>query len=112
MALKPALTFCSWRRKSATVASRRNERSTPYKFRDRIPEKASAVSRSVLLGNVPELMPGPPSSFWEFTSAAFLLHAAAVGAPMKPAGSPPITTKSYDFEESVIALFPPQVCRH
>ena len=48
-----AVTLRSWYMKSAMVASRRSERSTPYKFRAFSPERASAVSRNVLLGSVP-----------------------------------------------------------
>ena len=57
-----ATTCFSWCMKSATVASRRSERSTPKSRRERQPERASAVSRKVLLGIVPVLIPAPPTS--------------------------------------------------
>src|SRR5436190_23496194 len=80
--------------KSLMVASRRSERSTPKSLRERTPERASAVSRKVLLGIVPVLMPAPPTS-WSFsTSATRLPKIPAVFAPLIPAGPPPTTTRS------------------
>ena len=64
--------------KSATVASRRSERSTPKSRRERQPESMSEVSRNVLLGMVPVLMPAPPTSAAFSTRATFL--------PSKPRG--------------------------
>src|SRR6266436_4186014 len=80
--------------KSSTVASRRRERSTPKSLRERQPESASAVSRSVLLGIVPVLIPAPPTLPSFSTSATRFPKIAAVLAPQMPAGPPPMTTRS------------------
>src|SRR5207248_903780 len=57
-------------------------------------ERASAVSRKVLLGIVPVLIPAPPSSRSFSTSATRLPKSPAVFAPQMPTGPPPITTRS------------------
>src|ERR1039458_3865917 len=95
MALKPAFTCCSCLRKSASVASYFNDRSTPVSLRALIPDNARAVSRGVLLGTVPVLIPAPPSSRWLSTRATVLCEALAVAAPTIPAGPPPMIIKSY-----------------
>src|ERR1022692_1167922 len=82
MALKPAFTCCSCLRKSASVASYFNDRSTPVSLRALIPDNARAVSRRVLLGTVPVLIPAPPSSRWLSTRATVLCEALAVAPPM------------------------------
>src|SRR5438045_3429413 len=71
-----------------------SERSTPKSLRERTPESASAVSRKVLLGIVPVLIPAPPISRSFSTSATRLPNILAVFAPEIPAGPPPITTRS------------------
>jgi len=58
------------------------------------PESASAVSRSVLLGIVPVLIPAPPTSRNFSTSTTRFPKIAAVFAPQIPVGPPPITTTS------------------
>jgi hypothetical protein len=58
------------------------------------PESASAVSRSVLLGIVPVLIPAPPSSRSFSTSVTRFPKIVAVFAPQIPGGPPPITTPS------------------
>src|ERR1039457_4708206 len=95
MALKPDFTCCSCLRKSASVASYFNDRSTPVSLRALIPDNARAVSRRVLLGTVPVLIPAPPSSRWLSTRATVLCEALAVAAPTIPAGPPPMIIKSY-----------------
>ena len=82
--------------KSPTVASRWSERSTPKSRRERQPLSTSAVSRSVLLGSVPVLMPAPPSIPASSTSAARLPRKPAAAAALVPAGPPPRTMRSKD----------------
>src|SRR5205809_6320240 len=102
--------------KSLTVASRRSERSTPKSLRERLPERASAVSRKGLLGIVPVLIPAPPTSRSFSTSATRLPKIPAVVAPLMPAGPPPFTTTSkslvmdtlYHGELQPNSLFPGQ----
>src|SRR5438046_7554303 len=109
-------TAVLWRMKSLTVASRRSERSTPKSLRERMPERASAVSRKVLLGIVPVLIPAPPTSRSFSTSATRLPKIPTVVAPLMPAGPPPITTTSkslvidtlYHGELQPNSLFPGQ----
>ncbi len=91
----PPVTCFEWRMKSPMEASRRNERSTPKSRRECQPESASAVSRSVLLGTVPELMPAPPISASRSINATCAPKIAAVLAPQAPAGPAPITIKSW-----------------
>src|SRR5687767_11896047 len=79
--------------KSATVASRLSDRSTPKSCLERRPVSARAVSRSVLLGRVPVLMPAPPSSQAFSTSATRLPRKAAPAAALAPAGPPPRTMR-------------------
>src|SRR6188768_2019748 len=86
--------------KSVTVASRRSERSTPKSLRERQPESMSEVSRNVLLGMVPVLMPAPPTSDAFSTRATFLPSSPPAIAPLDPAGPPPRTKRS-NFARSV-----------
>ena len=58
------------------------------------PESPSAISRKVLLGIVPVLIPAPPTSRIFSTSATRSPKIAAVFAPQIPAGPPPITATS------------------
>src|SRR5215470_1732565 len=83
--------------KSSTVASRRRERSTPKSLRERQPESASVVSRSVLLGIVPVLIPAPPILLSFSTSATRFPKIAAVLAPEIPAGPLPMTMRSKEW---------------
>src|SRR5262245_26831160 len=92
-----ALTLRSWCRKSAMVASRRSDRSTPKSLRARTPDRARAVSRSVLLGSVPVLAAAPPTTAFFSTTATFAPKMAALTAPASPAAPAPITTRSYGF---------------
>ena len=93
----PPLTCCECHMKSPRVASRRRERSTPKSRRECQPESASAVSRSVLLGTVPELRPAPPISCSFSISATCAPKIAAELAPLAPAGPAPMTIKSCVF---------------
>src|SRR5215475_3994366 len=70
-----------------------------------MPDKASAVSRNVLLGTVPVLTPPPPSSAWLSTTATVAPQLAAVTAPAIPAGPPPrITTSNDRYSGNMCAL--------
>jgi hypothetical protein len=80
--------------KSATVASRRSDRSTPYRLRARSPKIASAVSRRVLLGRVPVLAEAPPTSGLYSIITTRLPKSDAAAAPLSPAGPDPITIRS------------------
>src|SRR5262245_17744217 len=60
-----------------------------------MPERKSALSRSVFDGSVPVLAHAPPSSFCISTSATRLPKYAACAAPFSPAGPLPMTTRSY-----------------
>src|ERR1700678_22624 len=86
------------------VASRRKERSTPKRSRDRQPVRARAVSLSVLLGIVPVLMPAPPRFCFFSTKATRLPNRVATQAAVAPAGPPPITTKSYSLVSMIKPL--------
>jgi len=71
-----------------------SDRSTPKSWRECHPESASAVSRRVLLGMVPELIPAPPREACRSTSATRPPKIAETLAPTVPAGPPPITRTS------------------
>src|SRR5215211_4675087 len=77
-----------------------------------MPEKASAVSRRVLLGMVPVLMAAPPTAGFRSTTATFLPSRAAVLAAAHPAGPAPITTTSNSWTVGGMGRTPGRGVRH